>query len=590
VLPKKLRMSIRQLKLVLLVFCCPATTAILFAQQAPQPAKSTAQESSNTPVLRVNTHLVQVNVIVNDRHGNPITGLTKGEFILLDNKHPQEIQLFTAQTNLPQVQPQAPLPLDTFTNRLSEHSGVSPSVTVILLDALNTQFADQALTRRQVLKFLEQLRPQDRIALYWLGNNLYVLNDFTTDVSTLRAALARSTPESSRDLAESNVDYLSANSPNSSLPAGIPAGQTSSRAAFRAAFDHRVANESTKNRVRLTTAALSAIAHHLGSLAGRKNLVWVSGAFPFSLGQEKFDLNWANDTGGGDFAGEIARTAQALTDADVAVYPVDARGLLGNGLTAAGDYSEAPPPEFSSDEHLPSRVAPGNLETMKVLAERTGGKAFYGSNNLSEAIRHAIDDARLTYTLGFYPASAKWDGTFHSIKVRVNIPGVEVRSRTGYFALPDSAQTPPKSVQAIISRTAISQLDATGIGLRVHVRLATEAGEQALNFDLNLDPRDIHLEQVNGLWTGAFQTVFLQLNSRGEIIQVLDETLQLTLPQIVYEQALNEGLRNTRRISIVPGAAQLSVVLRDPSNGNIGSLSIPLANYLPAPATSVGSH
>ena len=590
-LPKMLGVSIRQLSFVLLPFCCPVTTAILSAQQPP-PEQPTAEESSSNPVLRVSTRLVQVNVIVNDKHGNPITRLTKENFVLLDNKKAQEIHLFSAETNLPRDQPQLPLLPDMYSNRLSEQANASASVTVILLDALNTEFADQALTRKQVLKFLERLRPHDRVALYWLGNNLYVLNDFSSDVASLREALRRSAGEANRDLAESNVDYLSTNSPNSSLPAGIPAGQTSSRAAFRSAFDQRVANESTKNRARLTTAALIAIAHHLGSHAGRKNLVWVSGSFPFSLGQEKFDLNWANDTGGGSFAGEITRAAQALTDAGVAVYPVDARGLMGNGLTAAGDYSEAPPPEFSGegDEHLPSRVAPGNLETMKVLAERTGGKAFYGSNDLSEAIRHAIDDARLTYTLGFYPASAKWDGTFHSIKVRVNIPGVEVRSRTGYFALPDSTQTPPKSVQAIIAQTAISQLDATGIGLRVHVQPASEAGEQAVNLDLHLDPHDIHLEQSNGVWTGTLQTVFLELNSRGEIVQALDESLQLTLPQNVYEQALKNGVKNAKHIRILPGATQLCVVLRDPADGNIGSLSVPLARYLPAPATRVGSH
>ncbi len=525
---------------------------------------------------------MQVNVIVNNKHGNPLTGLTKDDFVLLDNRHPQEIQLFSVETNLPRDQPPAPLPLDTFTNRLSEHASVPASVTVILLDALNTEFADQALTRKQVLKFLEQLRPQDRVALYWLGNNLYVLNDFTTDVSSLRAALGRSKGESNRGLAESDVDFLSTNSPNPSLPAGVPAGQASSRAAFRSAFDQRVANESTKDRVRLTVAALIAIAHHIGALKGRKNLVWVSGSFPFDLGNEKFDLNWANDTGV-SFSDQIERAAQALTDADIAVYPVDARGLMGNGVTAAGDYSDPPTPEFSGEgnEHLPTRIAPGNLETMKVLAERTGGKAFYGSNNLSDAIRRAIDDSRVTYTLGFYPAGAKWDGSFHSVKVRVKSPGAEVRARTGYFALPDSAQTTPKSVQAIISQTAISQLESAGIGMRVHVQPADAAGKQPLNVDLHIDLHDIHLEQNNGAWSGSFQAVFLQLNSRGEIIQVLDESLELTLPQNVYEQALNDGLKNTKHIRILPGAAQLCVVLRDPSNGNIGSLSVPLAKYLP---------
>jgi VWFA-related protein len=589
-LSRNRRASIHQPSFVLLLLSWLAAGTIVSAQQPRPPGPPSAETSSSVSAIRVITHLIQVNVIVNDKHGNPITGLTEDDFVLLDNKRPQEIQLFSTETNLRRDQPQAPLPPDTFTNRLSEHASVPASVTVILLDALNTEFADQAFTRKQVLEFLEHLRPQDRVALYWLGNNLYVLNDFTTDVASLREAMARSKGESNRDLAESDVNYLTLNNPNPSIPAGLSGSQTSSREAFRSAFDQRVANESTKDRVRLTVAALIAISHHIGVLRGRKNLVWVSGSFPFDLGNEKFDLEWANETGQ-SFSREIERAARALADAGIAVYPVDARGLMGNGVTAAGDNSEAPHPEFADgDEHLPTRVTPGNLETMKVLAERTGGKAFYGSNNLSEAIRRAMDDSRVTYTLGFYPADAKWDGSFHRIKVKVKTSGAEVRARTGYFALRDSAETPPKSIQAIISQTAISQLDATGIGLRVHVQPASAAGEQSLKVDLHLDPRDIHLEQNNGLWTGTLQTVFLQLNSRGEIIQVLDESLELTLPQNVYEQALNDGLKNTKHIHILPGAAQLCVVLRSPSNGNIGSLSVPLTKYLLAPATAVGSH
>jgi VWFA-related protein len=87
----------------------------------------------------VTARLVQINVIVNDKHGNPITGLTKEDFILLDNKQPQEIQFLSAETNLPRGQPEAPLPP---TNRFSEQASVPASVTVTLLDALNTEFAD----------------------------------------------------------------------------------------------------------------------------------------------------------------------------------------------------------------------------------------------------------------------------------------------------------------------------------------------------------------------------------------------------------------------------------------------------------------
>lgn len=561
-------------------------------QQAQQQQPTSSQSAAPAAPLRVTTRLVQINVIVNDKHGSPIIGLTKNDFFLLDNKRAQEIQFFSADADLPPNQPPITLPPDTYTNRLADHSAAAANVTVILLDALNTESADQALARKQVVKFLEHLRLHDRVALYWLGSGLYVLNDFTTDVAVLRHTLASYEGESSRELANSQEVDPRENNPNSSLPQGVDSAAASTRQAFRSAFEQRVKNTATKNRVHLTVAALIAIAHHLNGLQGRKNLVWVSASFPLTLGQDRFDLNWLNDTGE-NFKGEIARAAQALTDANVAVYPVDARGILGSGLTAAADYADAPPPEFSGegDEHLPSRLAPGNLDTMKVLAERTGGRAFYGTNDLSGAIRRAMDDARVTYTLGYYPADTKWDGTFHSIKVKVRTPGAEVRARTGYFAIRDSSKASPKSIQALISQTAISQLDATGIGIRVEVH-ATELsspevqsamaeGNHAVAIELHVDLHDLHLEQNNGYWTGALQTVFLQLNNRGEIIHASDETLHLSLPPSVYELAQKEGLKNSRQIQVQPGATQLCMVLRDPINGNLGSLSIPLGKYLP---------
>jgi VWFA-related protein len=539
---------------------------------------------SQQPPLRIATRLVQVNVIVNDKHGNPVTGLTKNDFLLLDNRKPQEIQHFSAETNSPLEAPSVALPPDTYSNRLTEYASVPPSVTVILLDALNTQFADQALTRKQVLKFLNQVQPRDRIALYWLGNNLYSLHEFTADVASLREALRHNTPETSRELSESDVNYLTLNNPNPSIPSRVSGGQTSDREAFRSAFDQRVANDSVKNRVRLTVAALIAIAHHVGPLKGRKNLVWVSGSFPFSLGQDKFDLDWANDTGM-SFSADIEQAARALSDADVAIYPVDARGLMGSGATAAGDFSDGPPPEFSGEgeEHLPTRSGPGNLETMQVLAGRTGGKAFYGSNDISAAIRHAMDDSRFTYTLGFYPLATNWDGRFHAISLKVKTRGAQVRARAGYFAIPDSGSAPPKSVEALISQTAISQLDATGIALRVSLQPAG-AGERALDVTLHLDLHDIHLEQRNGSWTTALQTVYLQLDNRGHILQGFDESLQLNFTEALYQQALLDGLRNTKRVLILPGASELCIVLRDPVTGTLGSLSIPINKYFPAAA------
>lgn len=528
-----------------------------------QPSQT--QPSELLARLRATTRLVQVNVVVNDKHGNPVTGLTRDDFEILDNKKHQEIRVFSEETDSPAAESKIPLPADTYSNRIDEQDAAS--VTVILLDTLNTDFAEQALAQKQLLKFLETLQPQDHVALYWLGDTgLRVLQDFTTDSSALREAAVHFKAESGQRLANSEVPDVT--SPTAMLSA--------SHAYFRSAFEQHVANSSSQDRVHLTVAALITIANHIGPVKGRKSLVWISGSFPISMGYDNFDLDWLNDTGV-KFDGDILRAGQALSDANIAVYPVDARGLLGSDVgSATNDTGNEDSSPLDPDTHGQTRSAATNLDTLRLMADRTGGKAFYGTNNIAGAIRHAIDDSRLTYTLGYYPAEVKWDGSFHEIKVRVRTPGAQVRGRTGYFALPEPAAEPLKSVQAVVAQTAVSQLEGIGIGIGVRVHAI---GPRTLVADLHFDLHEIGMEQKDGHWLGTLRVVFLQLNSQEEIVQADDKTFHLNFDSTTYERLLKDGMVDTRRVQMLPNATQLSVVLRDASNGNVGSVSIPVAKY-----------
>jgi len=539
------------------------------AQQS-DPATQTAPQAR----LRVTTRLVEVNVIVDDKHGNPITGLAKDNFEILDNKKRQEIRVFSEETDSPAAVNHVPLPPDTYSNRIDPQERPA-GVTVILLDTLNTDFADQALAQKQLLKFLETLQPQDHVALYWLGNSgLRVLQDFTADSSALREAAVHFKAESGQWLTNSEVPDITSET----------ARLTVSHAYFRSAFEQRVANSSTQDRVRLTVAALITIANHIGLLKGRKSLVWISGSFPISMGFGNFDLDWLNDTGV-KFDRDIVRAGQALTDANIAVYPVDARGLLGSDVGSADNDSgvDASSP-LDPDTHGQTRPAATNVDTLRLMADRTGGKAFYGTNNIAGAIRHAIDDSRLTYTLGYYPEHVKWDGSFHDIRVRVKTHEAQVRARTGYFALPEPASAPVKSIQGVVAQTAISQLEGTGIGIRVQVHAI---GPQTLVADLHFDLHEIGMEQKDGHWVGTLRVVFLQLNSQQEIVQANDKTFHLNFDPATYERLLRDGMANTRRVQMLPNATQLSIVLRDASNGNVGSISIPAAKYFSSPTSAL---
>ena len=570
----------------LLICACLAASPLFAAQQTQQSTPEETGDSKNLSTLRVATRLVQVNVVVNDKHGNPITGLSQKDFSISDNGKPQEVKVFSSATNVPSGDSTVSLPPGTYTNRPEEQTNVPASVTVILLDALNTEASDQTLARRQVIRVLKDIQPQEYVALYWLGDGLHILHDFTTDASVLRRVLAGYESKSSRELDNSELADPSLNTTNPSTPAG----QASERQAFRLAFDQRVANQSTRDRVRATVAALVAISNHLRTRKGRKNLVWVSASFPINLGHDKFDLNWTSETGE-EFAGDLGRAARALTDADIAVYPVDARGLVGSDMMANGDdLGDTVPDPTNTDTHVPTRAAPETFDTMNLLAERTGGKAFYGSNDISGAIRHAMNDARVSYTLGYYPVAVKWDGSFHKIKVKVAVPGAEVRTRTGYFAFPDSPVPQPKNDRALISQLAASRLPATGIGLHASVQALSSkdsgsrgSGNPTLAAEVHLDLREIQVQHKDGRWSGTVQSVFLQLDSAGHVLQADDRTFYPEFDAAAFERALQSGISDTRQVRVRPNAAELCIVVRDAASGNLGSIYVPLAQYSPVP-------
>src|SRR5713101_5861287 len=145
------------------LLCCAAAVFALTgpslpvrAQAPPPPQNPPAESKIPAPVIRTTTHLVQVNVIAEDKHGNPITGLTREDFRVLDKGEEQAIQFFSVEiTGAPggaNNSPPPPLPANTWTNRFDKRSGVPLSVTVILLDGLNTRIQDQAPARQQVIK------------------------------------------------------------------------------------------------------------------------------------------------------------------------------------------------------------------------------------------------------------------------------------------------------------------------------------------------------------------------------------------------------------------------------------------------------
>ena len=440
-------------------------------------------------------------------------------------------------------------------------------MTVILLDGLNTRFEDLSYARQQIIKFLSQLQPQDRVALYTLTTSLKVLHDFTTDATSLLRAIRRYKGHAPAELEASEPEEVSTG--NDQIDQ------------FLNDANQRMADFYTTNRVQRTAGALEDIANHLARLPGRKNLIWVSGSFPFYIGLDA-PMTPGSTQERRTFSAEVERAARALNNANLAVYPVDARGLMGPAFhnsplsaTRGGMPGRRGVP--STITLSPNRA---NFDTMNILADRTGGRAFYNTNDILGSVRRAIEDSRVTYVLGYYPAHGQWDGKFREIKVQVKRPGLRLRYRGGYFALPD-VPLDPRQRQALMREAVGSPLDATSLGLSVRVTPVDVPGARTLKMELPIPARDVTLDSEGDRWTGAIDLLFVQLGSDGNSVTGEAKTVNLHLLRPTYEVVLNQGVTLSRNLPIAAGATKLRVIVRDATSGSIGSISIPLDKLFP---------
>jgi len=527
--------------------------------QVPSPSSANSKPAGQAPEatlpstakpLRATTRLVQLSVVVHDKQGNPITGLTKDDFVIVDGKKPQPIQIFSVQTNQASDLPAQELPADTYTNRLEARGGAPPNVTIILLDALNTGFMDKAFVRQRLVKYLQTIQPQDRIALYALGSRLRILHDFTSDASSLLASLQKFKDDVAPEIDLADFDL-----------AGNPYKRLGGPSADVVRMQGAVA------AVQITVEALREIADHVRALPGRINLIWLSGSFPYSISSENLRVGTYGEHI--VFATEIELVARALSDANVSIYPVDARGLIPTDIDGPGGnpFRASVTPDFG---------------TMLTLAERTGGRAYFNTNDIMGSVRQAIDDSRVTYEIGFVPQGVKWDGSFHKLGVSVNRKDAQVRARKGYFAFAESTQAALTNVQRM-AQTAMSPVEATGIEMNVHVEPGQAVLGDTLKMDLAFDTGQLEFHQDrDGLWNAIVDTAFVELDESGKILASTLRPFPLHIDSATYARLLKEGLTYNYEMLMVPGAAQARVILRDGTTGKIGSVDLPLAQYYPA--------
>jgi VWFA-related protein len=581
----------------------PAEISVTKTNSLPETAAVPAPSPSATGfTLHVSTRLVDVGVAAYDKNGHPVTDLKPDDFEILDNGHRQTVRFFTQAGGAGEMTAAAAGPSGAtpeqfiYSNRLGavDH-GQSPgsaapaegSSTILLIDASSLDFADLTFARQQMLKFFARLPSAERVGLYVrINRGFKVVVEETRDHAALISGLREWMP-SAQDLAHaqeeeqrnrqqfdevhnpSDLQYVNGNAAGG----GATPSPTMTDPKLKGEGD-------APGRQALTL--LVGVAAHLAGKPGHKNLVWIA--------SDNVLADWTDRAAGSDKSRNgvdsfALRAQEALNDAHVSVYPLDASQLETNAIdpslkhpsveleeavrentpgTSLGDNAPGARPgrvtaEMQQDLH-PIQIA------IQQMAQATGGRIFRRSDNIVANLDSVIEDGRAAYLLSFAPDSPP-DDQYHQLTVRVvTRRGVTLRYRTGYLYATEPATLKERFEQAIWQ-----PLDATEIAISARPGAASSGA----TLTLQIAATDVGLAQQGDLWTDKLDIFLVQRDDTGIHARVNGQTLALRLKPGTYQKLLRDGIPFDEFVDEKQDSGTLRIIVVDENSGRIGSITLP---------------
>lgn len=566
-------------------------------QSAKADATAHAQKPSDQPgSLRSETRLVTVDVSVRDKHGNPVRGLKASDFRIFDNGHgPQRIAGFEF------TEPPMPAPHSAPAESAEKSSKAAPKIdpvysnqqyarlavppTAILVDPGSIAFGDQVTARLQVLKLLNELPARTPVAIFLLAHGLTVTQNFTTDRALLRAAVKRSM-----------IPLARVKNPQTDMQNSFSTTGTGAKNAQD--FQKLEYEEQTTVIADETSDALRAIAKDLAGYPGQKNLVWVSEAFPQWIlpgsGFGPNSLEAGNDSslknpfrqefsGSASYGKKLEADAQALVNARVTVYPVDARGLVAPGLYDASGNILATNPEYAAN---PASIGPAmgaeltredtdltfSQASMEQIAEDTGGTACRNTNDLSGCAKSAIEDSAPDYEISYYPAGVKWDGSFHRITLKTDLHDVKIRYRRGYSAI-DTTALAKKRPMRFFEEACASLLPGTSIGVRAEALHAPHRDES--RYLVSISPSALSVSPTGGKLALHLRLGVCEFAGRSGQFHIYTRDLTRKFSPRDAEKWQTRDVQSVIDYKAKPETTRLRLAVLDTSTGLTGSVDVP---------------
>ncbi len=524
------------------------TTATLAAGQTPK---------AQPPVFRGGTELVLVNVVARDKSGAFVRGLTKDDFVVLEDGKPQSIeraefeQLDRPPANPPLLSPQGGRtevrPYDSQAPVILGTQKASAPVTadlrdrrlvVLFFDLSSMQPEEIARVVAAARTYTGQLTPADLVAVVSLSTTWRVLQDFTADREQLDRVIGKLDPNGALGFEEGAT--------------GDADGSADNGAAFTP--DETEVNIFNTDR---RLEALRALADALGGIDERKSVVY------FSSGMSQTGL---------ENRVQVRAVIDHAVRANVAIYAADARGLQamvpgGEAQMASVRGNQAFTGQSMSSQY--DRMA-GSQDTLTTLSEDTGGRAFLDSNNLGRVFKRVVEDTSVYYVLGYSSTNTMKDGKYRHITVQAKRQGVSLEYRAGYYAPRDFAHSKHGDREQQLMDARQAELPPTDLHVYVAAAYLRKAETRFyVPVSVVVPGSDVPFSRAASEDRATLDVLGVVLDEARRPVGRIRDTVKLRL----------EGTSEVRRRTIQyqtafelpPGTYRLRVAVRENEGGAIGA-------------------
>jgi VWFA-related protein len=559
------------------------TGAVVTSAQNPAPAL----ESPVQPTFRVDVDYIEVDTVVTDKQGHFIRDLKQEDFEVLEDGKPQPIRAFSlvdipierAESPVSAGRPVESVAADVRTNERP----FDGRIYVLVLDALHTNPSRTPRVKAVARQFIERnLGENDLMAVVHVGSPTNTGQAFTNSRRLLLASIDKFVGGKLRSATLERYDQ--------SVATAAQRQRMQSQGARPQQLDDPLDADRSYN-AQVMLDSLSSIVDWMGGIRGRrKALLFFSEGIDYDIydffGQTVSSAN-SNHKGADIVIQKMRDTIAAATRANVSFFTVDPRGLtqLGdeaielNGPAAADQANLGNGDALGIGNDSLQRELARSLDSLRAMAEDTGGLALVNSNDFANGFDRIVRDNSSYYVLAYAPPSDKRDGKFHTIDVKISRPNVEVRTRRGYASPTGKPIAPPADLAAKASmelrNTLNSPLPVSGLTLSVFAApFKGEAPNASILLGAELRGRDLRLGDAdsNGSLPDKVEVSYVVGNLQGKVKAASTATLDLRLKPETGARVTQSGLRLLDRLSLPPGSYQLRVAARDGNGGTVGSV------------------